>query len=185
MKTSTAIIFASLILLLGVIFYSFSNRYYIDSSTGLILDRMTGEVKQAIPETPDWGKIYPWAASDFETEDPVIDKGDFSKVVISGHSTDNSKRYMLPITCTVQNNDSIPHKLTVKAIFYGKDKKPILTKDFFEITVAVGDIESVVITAHDNVENIESYELKLIQSEYDGVIANFVLIDTTNYSTQT
>ena len=92
---------------------------------------------------------------------------------------------MLPITCTVQNNDSIPHKLTVKAIFYGKDKKPILTKDFFEITVAVGDIESVVITAHDNVENIESYELKLIQSEYDGVIANFVLIDTTNYSTQT
>jgi len=176
MKTSTAIFLASLLLLLGVIFYSFSNRYYIDSSTGLVLDRMTGEVKQAMPEMPempempDWEKIYPWAASDFETESPVINKGDFSKVVISGHSADNSNRYMLPITCTVQNNDSIPHILTVKAVFYDKDETPILTKDSFAITVATGDIESVVITAHDNVENIDSYELKLIQSEDDGVI---------------
>ena len=38
------------------------------------------------------------------------------------------------------------------------------------ISVAPGSIESVTLTTFDNVENIYSYELMLVQSESDGVI---------------
>ena len=170
MKTSKAIIIASLIILVGIIFYSVSNRYYIDSTTRLIVDKLTGEVKRAIVETPEPMSNYLWTESDFKTKAPEINKGDFSKVSISGKSVDDSNPYMYSVTCTVKNDDTIPHKLTVKAIFYDKGKNPILTEESFKITVGSNDVEGASIVAFDNVKSISSYELKLIQSEDDGVI---------------
>lgn len=177
MKTSTAIIIAGFLVFLGITIYSLSNIFYIDSSTGLIVNKMTGEVKE--PKTQeteiDWGEIFPWAR-DEETNEAEnnttlhIDKGDFSKVTISGHSIDTSNPYYRVITCTVTNNDTIKHLLTVKAVFYDKNSVPILTEESFMISVAPGGIESVTLTTFDNVENLYSYELMLVQSESDGVI---------------
>lgn len=186
-KPINPIIIVSLIILVGIVFYSLSNRYYIDTSTRLVVDRLTGNVARPIVNTPDStpepasgeGSVTleriqalrnSWTASDFETKAPTLNKGDFSKVVISGESLDDSNPYMYNITCTVKNNDSIPHKLTVKAIFYDKDKNPILTEESLNISVGSSDIESAVINAFNNVESISSYELKLIQSEDDGVM---------------
>ena len=173
-KPINPIIIVSLIILVGIVFYSLSNRYYIDTSTRLVVDRLTGNVTRPIVNTPD-STPEPvnrslFSASDFETKAPTLNKGDFSKVVISGESLDDSNPYMYNITCTVKNNDSIPHKLTVKAIFYDKDKNPILTEESLNISVGSSDIESAVINAFNNVESISSYELKLIQSEDDGVM---------------
>lgn len=42
MKTSNAIIIASIIFLVGIVFYCFANRYYIQDK--LVLDRFTGDV---------------------------------------------------------------------------------------------------------------------------------------------
>ena len=51
-KPINPIIIASLIILVGIVFYSLSNRYYIDTSTRLIVDRLTGKVSYAVVE-PD------------------------------------------------------------------------------------------------------------------------------------
>ena len=164
MKTSKAIIIASVIFLVGIIFYSLSNRFYIDTSTKLVVDRFTGKVTRPIVQTPDSTPDQTnYTASDFE-----IDNGDFSKVVLAGDSyTVNSA--VFKVTCTVKNNDSIPHSLSVKCIFYDKNNKPILTEESSGIKVNSNDIESVTITTFDNINNIASYELKLIQYKYDGV----------------
>lgn len=182
MKTSTAIIVAGVLFLLGVTIYSLSNRYYVDSSTGLIVNKMTGEAKEPAIKEPDrnWEDVYPWYTSKEDgdnsqhTEEKgswYVDKGDFSKVKISGHSVDDSNPYYRTITCTVTNNDSIEHLLTVKAVFYDKNSAPILTENSFEMFVAPGGIESVTLTTFDNIESIASYELILVQSANDGVLS--------------
>ena len=176
MKTSVAIILASLIVLFGIVFYSLSHRYYIDSSTHLIIDRMTGEAKrpEVLTPTPTPEPVYrpPFTASDFTDKEIKVNKGDFSKVVVSGESVDDSNPYMYSVTCTVTNNDSIPHEFTIQAVFYDKGKKPILTEESLSMIVQPGDIGSAVLNAFNNVESISSYELKLIQSENDGVIVD-------------
>ena len=168
MKTSKAIIVASVIFLAGIVFYSLSNRYYIDTSTKLIVDRLTGKVTRPEVPTPmsTPTPTHRYSASDFEQ-----DKGDFSKVIISGDSkTVNAIEY--EISCTIKNDDSIPHRIIVKAIFFDKNKKPILTEESNSVTVGANDIESVVISTFTNVENISSYELKLNQSDYGGILRN-------------
>lgn len=179
MKTPIAIILASLIVLFGIVFYSLSHRYYIDSSTHLVIDRMTGEAKrpEALTPTPEPEPVSRglFSASDFAPtvkKEPKINKGDFSKVAVSGESADDSNPYMYSVTCTVTNNDSIPHEFSIQAIFYDKDKKPILTEESLSMTVQPGDIGSTALNAFDNVESISSYELKLIQSEDDGVVVD-------------
>ena len=57
-KPINPIIIASLIILVGIVFYSLSNRYYIDTSTRLVVDRLTGkvtrpEVEAAAVSTPN------------------------------------------------------------------------------------------------------------------------------------
>lgn len=163
MKTSKAIIIASVIFLVGIVFYSLSNRYYIDTSTKLVVDRLTGKVTRPVVSMPT---STPAPTQRYTA--PEINKGDFSKVVISGESKSvNSIKY--EITCTVKNDDSMPHHLSVKAIFYDKNKSPILTEDSKSITVNPNDIGSVVIYTMQSVENISSHELKLMQSIFDGV----------------
>ena len=165
MKTSKAIIIASVIFLVGIVFYSLSNRFYIDTSTKLVVDRLTGKVTRPIVQTSDQ---TPTPTSTYTASDFEVDKGDFSKVVLAGDSyTVNSA--VFKVTCTVKNNDSIPHSLSVKCIFYDKNNKPILTEESSGIKVNSNDIESVTITTFDNINNIASYELKLIQYKYDGV----------------
>ena len=43
-KPINPIIIASLIILVGIVFYALSNRYYIDTSTRFVIDRLTGKV---------------------------------------------------------------------------------------------------------------------------------------------
>ena len=50
-KPINPIIIASLIILVGIVFYSLSNRYYIDTSTRLVVDRLTGKITRAVVES--------------------------------------------------------------------------------------------------------------------------------------
>jgi hypothetical protein len=138
---------------------------------------MTGEVKRPVVSTPSapepvsgGGSVTLDRIQALTNKDKQVNKGDFSKVVISGESADGSNPFMYAVTCTVKNNDSIPHTLTVKVIFYDKNKSPILTEESSNITVKPNDIESAAINMYGNSTSIFSYELKLVQSENDGVV---------------
>ena len=162
-----------MLILIGIVFYSLSHRYYV--SGNYVIDRFTGQsrliydtlVKTPTPTPSPAPSKTPWTAESVREArgDSEDNKGDFSKVVISGEAVDTSNPYMYIISCTVKNNDSVSHNLRVKAIFYDKDNNPILTEESLTITVEPNDIESATITAFDNVESIASYELKLVQSE--------------------
>ena len=67
------IIIASLIILVGIVFYALSNRYYIDTSTRLVVDRLTGKITRAViestpaPSTESTSSPKStWTAKDFE-----------------------------------------------------------------------------------------------------------------------
>jgi len=169
MKRSWAIIIFGVLILISVVIYAFSHRYYV--SGNYVVDRFTGKTRHvlsALAETPTpttTPSRTPWTAEDVralrgETEKP---KGDFSKVVISGHTLDTSNPYLYKVSCAVKNNDSISHTLKVKAIFYDKNKSPILTEESSSITVDPDDIESAEISVFFPVEGIDSYDLKLIE----------------------
>ncbi len=167
MKTSKAIIIASVIFLVGIIFYSLSNRFYIDTSTKLVVDRLTGKVSRPVIKTPAPSPTPILTSTPHATKPtPEPYKGDFSKVVLSGETANTDNPYMYQISCTVKNNDSVSHTLTIKAIFFDRNNSPILTEESSRITVKPDDIESVTITAFDNVKNLASYELKLVKAEF-------------------
>lgn len=180
-RTLTLIIFGGLILI-SVIIYAFSHRYYV--SGNYMVDRFTGKTRRVqdtlmeTPTPPPTPSRTPWTADDVRRargenadepkETQSVYKGDFSKVTIAGDSyTDDSFKY--EVTCTVENKDSIPHVLNVKCIFYDKNNKPIITEESDFITIKSNDIESVTFTTYTGVENIASYEFKLNQFIFDGV----------------
>lgn len=89
--------------------------------------------------------------------------GDISKVIIAGSSFEvNSVAYT--ITCTIQNNDNVEHIINVKIIYYDKDKSPISTQSDKYVTIGPGDIQGVTISQRDNIEKIDSYEIKVSDS---------------------
>lgn len=157
------------LLITGVsVFHIIENRYKVvgsrvfDTFKGMFVDQNKIDLlpKETQPTTA--AAIVPQ-----KTLAPEQPKGDISKVIIAGHShTKNSIVYK--ITCTVQNNDIVNHRVYVKAIYYDKKNSPISVKEVFAGIISPNDIQSVTIEQMDNIENISSYDLNIIASKYEN-----------------
>lgn len=91
-------------------------------------------------------------------------KFDINKCKVLGSSADKSS-YVWTITGTVKNNNDVDVSLGifyVQAIFYDKDKKPIATQKS-RCVISSGEIGGFTITQYENINNINSYKLTLIQ----------------------
>jgi len=163
MKRSLAIFISGILIFIGLIFFSLTQRYYF--SGNYVFDRFTGKTRlirdtleySPTPKPSSNPSSTPWTADDVEkiigiSKDAYnevnskVVKGDFSKVVIAGETAYTDNPYFYKISCTVKNEDSISHRLIVKAIFYDKGNNPILTEESSLITVEPNDIESTVVS---------------------------------------
>jgi hypothetical protein len=70
------------------------------------------------------------------------------------------------ITCTIENKDTVKHKIFVKAIYYDKKNSPISTQESESIIIKPGGMEGATISMFDNASNISYYELKVEESEF-------------------
>jgi hypothetical protein len=147
------------IILSGVIFYtSKSDRYKVVGNR--VFDTIEGDFVQQKNIAQQATTTYQSYAKEDIKEKPI---GDISKVVVEGHSFTNNT-FTHKITCVVKNNDDYEHNVIVKVIYYDKDKTPILTNKKDIGTIFSGDVESYVIENINNVENIESYKLSIVES---------------------
>lgn len=64
MKTSSAIIIAGIIVFVGIIIYTLSNRYYTHS--GFIIDKFTGDAYRIMDKIKQQNEENAWSSEDFK-----------------------------------------------------------------------------------------------------------------------
>jgi hypothetical protein len=88
---------------------------------------------------------------------------DISKVIIIGSSMVKESRN-IKIYCAIQNNDEVEQLVNVNFIYYDKNKKPIFAKTKEWVRIKPGDIQGVTMDEYGDVDNIDSYEIKIVDT---------------------
>lgn len=109
-----------------------------------------------------------------EINDSDINKDNFEELVVSGHAIDKSNPYMFTVTGTITNNSDAEQKYDVQVIFYDKSNNPIALESDTYKQIKPGEINGFKVTLLNNVNNVNSYEVKLANKNWQIYLSVFI-----------